>query len=85
MANSWRWDKGWLDHAAHEQVADPTGIPSVGFVSLLRFGILGMCKGYLAGFLKYIEYRDPVLTGRFHADFPHTDALEARQPNAADL
>jgi hypothetical protein len=69
MANSWRWDKGRLDHAAHEQVADPTGIFTVGFVSLLRFGVLGMCKGYLAGFLKHIEYRDPVLASGFHADF----------------
>ena len=69
MANSWRWDKGRLDHAAHEQVTDPAGILTVGFVSLLWFGVLGMGKGYLAGFLQYIEYRNPVLASGFHADF----------------
>jgi hypothetical protein len=69
MANIWRRDKGWLDHATHEQVADPTGILSVGFVSLLWFGVLGMRKGYLAGFLQYIEHRNPVLASGFHADF----------------
>jgi hypothetical protein len=42
VANSWRWDKGRFDHAAHEQVTDPTGILTVGFVSLLWFGLLGI-------------------------------------------
>ena len=69
MANCWRWDKGRLDHAAHEQVADPPGVFTIGFVSLLRFRVLGMSKRYLAGFLKHIEHRNPILAGGFHTDF----------------
>lgn len=40
MANSWRRDKGRLDHVAHEQVANPLCILPVSFVALLRFGVL---------------------------------------------
>ena len=69
MANSWRRDKGRLDHAAHEQVTDPSGIPAVGLVSFLGFGVLRMCQSNLTGLLQGIEHRNPVLAGRLHANF----------------
>ena len=34
MANGWRRDKRWLDHVAHEQVANPLCILPVSFVAL---------------------------------------------------
>ena len=52
MANSWRRDKGRLDHVAHEQVANPLCILPVSFVALLRFGVLGVSKDNIAGFLQ---------------------------------
>ena len=69
MAYSWRRDKGRLDHTAHKEIADPAGIFTIGFVPLLRFGVLGMRQGNLTGILKCIEDRDPVLTGGFHTYF----------------
>ena len=69
MANSWRRDKGWLDHVAHEQVANPLCILPVSFVALLRFGVLGVCKCYKTGFFEDVEDRNPESAGRFHADF----------------
>ena len=75
----WRRDKGRLDHATHEQVTDPTDILTVGFVSFLWFGVLGMSKGHLTGSLKCIEHRDPVLAGRFHADFGAIVFLKPRR------
>ena len=61
------WDKGRLDHVTHEQITDPFGILTVGLISLLRFGVLGVSKNDIACFLKDIEHRDPVFTGGFHA------------------
>ncbi len=69
MANSWRRDKGGLDHVAHEQVANPLGILSVSLVALLRLGVLGVSEGDEAGFFEDVEDRNPKLAGRFHADF----------------
>ena len=69
MANSWRRDKGRLDHVAHEQVANPLCILPVSFVAILRFGVLGVCKCYKTGFFEDVEDRNPESAGRFHADF----------------
>lgn len=69
MADCWRWDKGWLDHVAHEQVANQLGVLSVGFVALLRLGILGVSEGNEAGFFKDVDERNPVLADRFQANF----------------
>ena len=55
MANSWRRDKGRLDHVAHEQVANPLCILPVSFVALLRFGVLGVCKCYKTGFSRMLK------------------------------
>ena len=68
IANGCRRDKGRFDHAAHEQVANPTGILAVSLVAFLGFGVLGMRKRHLAGFLKHIKYRNPILASGFHAD-----------------
>ena len=64
-----RGDKTGFYHVAHEQVTDPFGILEVSFVSLLRFGIFGVCEGNKTGFFKDIEDGDPVLAGGFHTDF----------------
>lgn len=64
-----RRDKTGFYHVTHEQVADPFGILTVRLISLLRFRIFGMRKGNETGLFKDVEYRDPVLAGRFHADF----------------
>ena len=68
MTDIWGRDKAGLDHVAHEQVANPLGVFPVSLVSLLRLGVLGMGKGYPAALFKDIEYWDPILSGRFHAD-----------------
>ena len=57
------WDKRRPDHVAHEQITDPFRILTVGLISLLRFGVLGVSKYDIACFLKDIENRDPVLAG----------------------
>lgn len=41
MANSWRRDKGRLDHVAHEQVANPLCILPVSFVAFCGLVYLG--------------------------------------------
>lgn len=64
-----RRDKVWLYHVAHEQVANPFGILAVRLVALLRLGIFGMGKDDMTSFFKDVEYGDPVLAGRFYADF----------------
>ena len=69
MANSWRRDKGRLDHIAHEQVANPLCILPVSFVALLRLCVFGVRKRYKAGFFEDVEDRNPVSAGGFHADF----------------
>jgi hypothetical protein len=67
MTNLGGWDKGRLDHVAHEQIAYPLRVLTVGLVSLLWFGVLRVSKYHVACLFKDIEYRDPVLAGRFHA------------------
>ena len=69
MPDFGRRDKAGLYHIAHKQVADPFGIFTVGLIALLRFCVFGMGKGDEASFFKDVEYRDPVLAGRLHADF----------------
>ena len=55
MANSWRRDKGRLDHVAHEQVANPLCVFPVSFVALLRPCVLGVCEGYKAVFSRTLK------------------------------
>ena len=62
-------DKTGFYHVTHEQVADPFGILAVSLIPLLRFRIFGMRKGNETGVFQDVEDRDPVLAGRFHADF----------------
>jgi hypothetical protein len=71
MTNLGGWDKGRLDHVTHEQIAYPLRVLTVGLIPFLWFGVLRVSKYHVACLFKDIEYRDPVLTGRFHADF-HT-------------
>lgn len=66
MTNFGGRDKGRLDHVTHEQIADPLCVLTVGLISLLRFGVLGVSKYDIACFLKDIEYRDPVFACRLH-------------------
>lgn len=56
-------NKAWLDHVAHEQVADPFGILSVCFVALLRLCVLWMSQYHITGFLQNIEHGNPILSG----------------------
>jgi hypothetical protein len=58
VANVRRRDKAWLDHIAHEQVAYPLGVFSVGFITLLRLGLLRVSEGDQAGFFVIYIYRD---------------------------
>ena len=68
LANDWRRDKAGLDHAAHEQVANPAGVLAVCLVALHGFGVLWMGERDLAGLFEDIEYGNPVFPGGFHAD-----------------
>lgn len=70
MANGWRRDKGRLDHVAHEQVADSLCVLPVSFVALLRLCVLGVCQCNQIVFFEDVEDGNPVLAGRFHANFP---------------
>jgi hypothetical protein len=67
MTNIGRRDEGRFDHVTHEQIADPLCVLTVGLISLLRLGVLGVSKYDIACLFKDIEYRDPVLAGGFHA------------------
>jgi len=62
-----RWDKRGLDHFTHEQITDPFRVLTVGLISLLWFGVLGVSKYDIACLFENVEYRDPVLASRFHA------------------
>jgi hypothetical protein len=64
-----RWDKTALYHSAHEEITDPHGIFAIGLVAFLRLGVFGMSESNVAGCFEDVEDRDPILTGRFHADF----------------
>ena len=68
MANIRGRNKTGLDHVAHEQVANLLGIFLVSFISLLRFCVLGMGKSHPAALFQDVEHRNPILSGRFHAD-----------------
>mgnify|MGYP001518836788 FL=1 len=57
-----------LPHTTHIQVADPFGIFTVGFVTLLWFRVLRMCQRDPAGLLKNVEHGYPVLPCGFHTD-----------------
>jgi len=68
MADTFGWDEAGPDHIAHEQIANPFGILTVRLVPLTGLRIFGMGQCHIAGLFKDIEDRDPILTGRFHAD-----------------
>lgn len=69
MADSWWRNEARLDHVAHEQVANPLGVLAVGLVPLLRLGVLRMGeRDSVVGF-EDVEHWNPILTGRFHANF----------------
>ena len=67
MTNLGGWDKGRLDHVTHEQIAYPLRILTVSLIPFLWFGVLGVSKYDIAYLFENVEYRDPVLAGRFHA------------------
>ena len=78
MTDVSRWNKGRLDHVAHEEVTDPFGILTVCLVPLLRFGVFGMGKGdKKPDLFQDIEDRNPVFAGRFHTDL---EAVVFRKP-----
>ena len=64
-----RRDKAGLDHAAHEQVTNPSGILAVGLVPLLRLGVLRMGERDRMVDFESVEHWNPILAGRFHANF----------------
>lgn len=61
-------DKAARDQAKPEKVADPFGILGVILIALDGFDPFGIGDGDMHLSLQDIEDRDPVLTGRFHAD-----------------
>ena len=69
MSDGRRWNKAWLDHIAHEQVANPFGILAVGLVPLLRLGVLRMGERDRMVDFESVEHWNPILAGRFHANF----------------
>ena len=77
LAYDGRRDKAGLDHAAHEQVANPAGILAIRLVALHGLGVLGMGERDLAGLFKDVEHGNPVFPGGFHADLC---AVQLRQP-----
>ena len=68
LADDRRRDKAGLDHAAHEQVANPTSVLAVCLVALHGLGVLGVSERNLAGLFKDNEHGNPVFPGGFHAD-----------------
>ena len=68
LTNVRRRDKAGLDHAAHIQVTGPLGVLTVGFITLLRFGVLGVGQRDLAGLFEDVEHRHSVFPCGFHAD-----------------
>ena len=68
MTDIRRRNKAGLNHVAHEKVANSLSIFAVSLISLLRLGVLGMGKRYPATAFQDVEYRNPILSGRFHAD-----------------
>ena len=69
MADGWRLDEGRFDHVAHEQVTNPLCVLPVSLVALLRLCVLGACQYNRTEFLEDVEDKNPVLAGRFHANF----------------
>lgn len=77
LTDDGRRDKAGLDHAAHEQVANPTSVLVIRLVALHGLGVLGMGERNLAGLFEDVEHGNPILTRRFHADLR---AVQLRQP-----
>ena len=77
LADDGRRDKAGLDHAAHEQVANPTSVLAIRLVALHGLGVLGMGERNLTGLFEDVEHGNPILTRRFHADLC---AAQFRQP-----
>ena len=76
-----RGNEGRLDHVAHEEVTDPSGILAVGLVSFLRLGVLRVSKNDMEGLFQNVVNGDPVLAGRFHTDIGALVGLKPeRQP-----
>ena len=51
-----------------EQISDPFGVFLVSFLSTDSLNIFGMSKDNGAFFFENVINRNPVFTGRFHAD-----------------
>lgn len=77
LADDRRRDKAGLDHAAHEQVTNPTSVLAIRLVALHGLGVLGVGERKIAGLFKDIEHGNPVFPGGFHADLR---AVQFRQP-----
>lgn len=60
LADDRRRNKAGLDHAAHEQVANPTSVLAVCLVALHGLGVLGMGKRDLTGLFEDVEHGNPV-------------------------
>lgn len=69
MADVGGRDKAWFNHIAHEKITDPFGILAVSLIALLRLGVLRMGKGDKDRLFEEVKDGNPILTGRFHADF----------------
>lgn len=65
------------DQVVLEQVGNPDGVFFIGLLAPDRFDTLGVCQSDLAGRLKDVVDRDPVLAGGLHADM---QALVIRKP-----
>ena len=79
LADDGRRDKAGLDHAAHEQVANPTSVLAIRLVALHGLGVFGVSERNLAGLFEDVEHRNPIFPRRFHADLR---AAQFRQPTA---
>ena len=68
LTNRSRRDKTGLNHAAHEQIANPLSILAIGFIPLPWSGILWMREDYVTTFFEDVEDRNPIFTGGFHTN-----------------
>ena len=68
-----------IDHAAHEQVANPTSVLAIRLVALHGLGVFGVSERNPAGLFEDVEHGNPILPRRFHADLC---AAQFRQPTA---
>lgn len=64
-----RRDKTGLDHPTHEEITDPFGVLAIRLVTFLGLCVFRMSNDAVAGLFKDVKHWDPILAGRFHADF----------------